>query len=237
MPFQTTNWTLIVQAAGDDSASARSALAGLCEAYRSPVFAFIRRQGYSREDAEDLAQGYFTRFIEKGYVKGLSREAGRFRSFVLASVRHYLSNERDRERAEKRGGGRALLSLDAARADEHHALEPADHRTPEDVFERAWARCLTDQALNRLAEDMARTGAADRFTQLKAHLTEDDRTTNYRELAEAWGVKEASVRVYMHRMRQRWVQVVRNEVAATVAEPTDVDDELRYLLEILGRKD
>lgn len=237
MPFQTTNWTLIVEAAGDDSSVARSALAQLYEAYWYPVYAFIRRQGYSESDAEDIAQGYFTRFIEKGYVKDLTPEAGRFRAFVLASLRHYISNERDRERAQKRGGGRRLVPLDAASGEERYAHEPVDPVTPERLFERAWAEAVLQHAIDRLARETAETDGADRFERLKAHLTGEDEPPEYRELAQAWGVSESAVRVTVHRLRKRFIRVLRDVVAATVADLADVDAELRKLLEILGRKE
>lgn len=236
MPFQTTNWTVIVQAAGDDSSAARSALDELCKGYWNPVNAFIRRQGYAEADAQDLAQGYFTRFIEKEYIKDLSREGGRFRAFVLASLRHYLSNERDRDRALKRGGGRLPLSLDQGSAEERHALEPVDRETPERIFERAWATSLIDHALGRLADEAAHAEGGERFDQAKGHLTGGEDPSAYGELAAAWGVGESAVRVYVHRLRKRLKRLLREEVAKTVADPADVDDEVRYLLEVLGRR-
>jgi RNA polymerase sigma-70 factor (ECF subfamily) len=233
MPFQTTNWTIVVQASGADT-GARDALAALCGAYRYPVYVFILKQGYSAADAEDLTQSYFARFIEKEYLKDLKPEAGRFRAFVLASARHFLSNERDRERAQKRGGGRAALSLDAASAEERYALEPVDPMTPETLFERAWANSLLDRALERLRNEASHAEGRERFEQLKAHLTGEDERSAYRELAAAWGVGESAVRVSVHRLRKRFGLLLREEVAATVADPADVDAELRYLLGILG---
>jgi RNA polymerase sigma-70 factor (ECF subfamily) len=188
MPFQTTDWTLIVEAAGDDSAAARGALGRLCEAYWYPVYALIRRQGYLKADTQDLTQGYFARFIEKAYAKDVTPEAGRFRAFVLASVRHCLSNERDLERAQKRGGGRQPLSLDAATAEERYALEPVDPVTPERLFELAWAGSVLDHALERLAQATAQTDGRERFEQLKACLAIDDAPPQYRELAAEWGL-------------------------------------------------
>jgi len=234
MPFQTTNWTLVVRAGNGDSTGARDALAALCEAYWYPVYAFIRRQGYSAADAEDLTQGYFTRFIEKQFVKDLKPEAGRFRAFVLASVRHFLSNERDRDRAQKRGGGRPPSSLDGPTAEERYALEPVNPVTPESIFERAWASAVVDRALARLANEVARAEGIERFDQLKAHLTGEDEPSTYRDLAAEWGVGESAVRVSVHRLRKRFGRLLREEVAATVADPADVDAELRYLLEVLG---
>jgi RNA polymerase sigma-70 factor (ECF subfamily) len=234
MPFQTTNWTLIVRAGNGDSTDARDALAALCGTYWYPVYAFIRRQGYSAADAEDLTQGYFARFIEKEYLKDLKPEAGRFRAFVLASARHFLSNERDHDRAQKRGGGRPDLALDAVKAEGRYALERVDPATPESLFERAWAAAVVDRALDRLAQEAAETEGLDRFEKLRAHLTGDDEPASYGELAAAWGVGEPAVRVSVHRLRKRFGRLLREEVAATVADPADVDAELRYLLGILG---
>jgi RNA polymerase sigma-70 factor (ECF subfamily) len=234
MPFETTNWTLVVQAAGGDSTAAREALAALCGTYWYPVYAFIRRQGYAAADAEDLTQGYFTRFIEKQYLRDLKPEAGQFRAFVLASVRHFLSNERDHDRAQKRGGGRPSLALDAVSAEERYGLEPVDPMTPEKLFERAWAGSLLDRALDRLANEVARAEGIERFDKLKAHLTGVDEPSTYRELAASWGVSESAVRVSVHRLRKRFGRLLREEVGATVADPADIDGELRHLLGILG---
>ena len=235
MPFQTTNWTMVVQASGGgDSSAARDALAMLFETYRDPVYVFIRRQGYSQTDAEDLTQGYFTRFIEKDFVRNLSPDAGRFRAFVLASVRHFLSNERDHDRAQKRGGGRPALPLDAVKAEDRYALEPVDPMTPERLFERTWASIDSRRALTRLAKDCAQAVGIERFEQLKTHLTGEDEPSEYRALARAWGVGESAVRVSVHRLRKRFGRLLREEVAATVADQADVDAELRHLLGILG---
>jgi RNA polymerase sigma factor (sigma-70 family) len=234
MPFQTTNWTLIVRAGNGDSTDARDALAALCKTYWYPVFAFIRRQGYSAADAEDLTQGYFTRLIEKECLRDLKPEAGRFRAFVLASARHFLSNERDHDRAQKRGGGRPSLPFDRPGAEERYALEPVDPVTPESLFERAWAGSVVERAVERLGSEAADAEGRERFEQLKAHLTGADEPSTYRELAAAWGVGEPAVRVSVHRLRKRFGRLLRQEVAATVADPADVDAELRYLLGVLG---
>ena len=150
--FETTNWSLILRAASDDDEEARLALALLCEAYWYPVYAYIRRQGSSAPDAEDLTQGYFARFLEKGVVREVHREHGRFRAFLLVSVRNFLNNARDRERAVKRGGGRRLLSLDADRAEERLSAEARDPVTPETLFERSWAQRKIGRTVESLAE-------------------------------------------------------------------------------------
>ena len=165
MRFETTNWSLIVRATGESSSAARTALAGLCETYWPPVYAFIRRRGLSPADAEDLTQSYFARFFEKDYLRDFRPEAGRFRTFLRASISHFLSNEWDRERALKRGGGKVQVSFDAATAEERLRLEPVDRLTPEAIFERTWAAALLARCLERLREEQKATGGEERFLQ------------------------------------------------------------------------
>jgi RNA polymerase sigma-70 factor (ECF subfamily) len=233
--FDTTNWSVIVRAAADDSATAREALAALFEVYWYPVYAMVRRYGHNATDAEDLAQAYFARLIEKGWVKEVRPEHGRFRSFLLVSVRNFLHNERDRERAVKRGGRTRAISLDGAAAEQRYALEPVESSTPETIFERAWANEVLSRALERLRNETAKTEGADRFERLKGHLTGDEPAETYRELAEAWDVGESAVRVALHRMRKRLGTILREEIADTVADPADVGEELRHLLTTVGR--
>lgn len=234
--FDTTNWSVVLRAGSDDSATAREALAVLCEAYWYPVYAMVRRYGHQAADAEDLTQDYFARFLEKGYAKELRPEHGRFRSFLLVSVRNFLHNERDRARAAKRGGGKPRISLDAAAADQRYSLEPVESVTPETLFERAWANEVLARALERLEGEVAETDGRDRFQQLKPHLTGDDQAMGYREIAESWGVCDSgAVRVAVHRLRKRFGRILRDEIAATVADPADVGEELRHLLASVGR--
>jgi RNA polymerase sigma-70 factor (ECF subfamily) len=234
-PFDTTNWSVVLRAGADDSATAREALAALFEVYWYPVYAMVRRYGHNATDAEDLAQAYFARLIEKGWVKEVRPEHGRFRSFLLVSVRNFLHNERDRERAVKRGGGARPISLDTAAAEQRYALEPVESSTPETIFERAWAHEVLARALERLRNETAEAEGAERFERLKGHLTGDEPAETYRELAEAWGVGESAVRVALHRMRKRLGRLLREEIAATVADPADVGEELRHLLTTVGR--
>jgi RNA polymerase sigma factor (sigma-70 family) len=233
--FNTTNWSVILKAGSDDSGTSRAALASLCEAYWYPVYALVRRYGHGAADAEDLTQEYFARFLEKGYVRELRPEHGRFRSFLLVSVRNFLHNERDRAKAAKRGGGKTPISLDGAAADERYALEPAESSTPETVFERAWANAVLARALARLEEEVTEAEGTERFAQLKPHLTGDEPAQGYRDLAEEWGVGESAVRVAVHRLRKRFGRILRDEIAATVADPAEVGEELRHLLASAGR--
>ena len=233
--FDTTSWSLILRAASNDDGEARLALALLCEHYWYPVYGYVRRQGASPADAEDLTQGYFARFLEKGVVRDVKRDRGRFRSFLLASVRHFLSNERDFERAKKRGGGRRLVSLDAELAENRLASEPADPRTPESQFERSWAQTLFDRVHERLAIEASRRGTAERYGRLRPFLAGAEPETGYEEIAREWGVGEGAVRVALHRLRRRFGAVLREEIGRTVDRQGDVDDEMRHLLEVLGR--
>lgn len=230
--FETTRWSLILRAARGEAVESGLALALLCEAYWYPVYAFVRRQGYSAADAEDLTQGYFARFLEKEYLKDVRPEYGRFRSFLLASVRHFLSNERDRERALKRGGGRRLVSLDAAEAERSYELEPVDTTTPETLFERSWARAVFARVLERLDEMPAGAGRS-RLDRLRPFLTGGEAAAPYADIAREWGVGESAVRVAVHRLRKRFADIFREEVAGTVAEDADVDDEVRHVLSLL----
>jgi RNA polymerase sigma factor (sigma-70 family) len=232
----TTNWSMVLRAGAEDSAVAREALAALCEAYWYPVYAMARRWGHGPADAEDMTQAYFARFLEKGWVRELSPEHGRFRSFLLVSVRNFLLNERDRERAQRRGGGRRPVELDGVDAEHRYSLEPVESSTPETLFERAWAESVLARALERLEAEVAETDGRERFEQLKAHLTGDETGTPYRDLARAWGVGETAVRAAVHRLRKRFGRILRDEVAATVLDdPAAVGEELRHLLTVAGR--
>jgi RNA polymerase sigma-70 factor (ECF subfamily) len=233
VPFQTTNWSQIVRATGGSTSEARAALAGLCETYWPPVYAFIRGRGLAPADAEDLTQSYFARFFEKDYLRDFRPEAGRFRTFLRASVSHFLANEWDRERALKRGGGQVRISLDTASAEERLRLEPVDRLTPEAIFERTWAAALLARCLERLREEQAASGGEQRFLRLKAFLTSDGGSAEYAALARELGLSGSTLRVAVHRLRRRFAAVLREEVARTVAEPADVDGEIRFMLEAL----
>jgi RNA polymerase sigma-70 factor (ECF subfamily) len=231
--FQTTRWSLILKAAEGDSAEATLALALLCEAYWYPVYAFVRRQGHAPPDAEDLTQSYFARFLEKDVVRGVRPESGRFRSFLVVSVRNFLHNERDRERALKRGGGRRLVSLDVVTAEREYEREPADAATPESLFERSWARTVFDHVVERLEQETARHEGAERVARLRPFLTGVEPRDSYADIASEWGVGESAVRVAVHRLRKRFAALLRDEVGRTVSDEKDVDDEIRYILSLV----
>jgi len=231
--FLTTDWSLIQHARADDSTEARQAMARLFETYWAPVYGFIRRSGYSAADAEDLAQAYFARFYEKRYAGDFRPEAGRFRTFLRASLQHFLANEWDRQRALKRGGAQRILSLDSSSAEERYRLEPAYDLTPEALFEREWAAALLTTCLARLRTEEDKAGRPARFDALKPFLAGDG-PSGYPEVAGALGLEEGAVRVAVHRLRKRFGAVLREEIERTVDDPADVDAEIRWLLAVVS---
>lgn len=226
----------MVLAAGEaDSPRAREALAALCEIYWYPLYAFIRRQGCTAEEAGDLVQGYFLQLLEKGVLSAVRPEAGRFRSFLLASMKHFLSNQRDRERALKRGGGSLPIRLEFDAAEGRYRIDPADDSlTPERLFERQWAMTLLERCMSSLREESVRAGETARFDLLQVYLTGEEPAAPYRKVAAELGLSESAVGVAVHRLRQRFGQVLREVIAQTVTNPGQIDDEIRYMLSALG---
>jgi len=232
--FATTRWSVVLAARGTGPAG-RRALSTLCQDYWHPIYAFIRRQGNGAEEARDLTQGYFLILLETSLLDDFRPAEGRFRSFLLASVRHFLSDARDRERAAKRGGGRTLIPLDEAFAEECYRREPHTELTPEEAFERRWALTVIERALRRLEEDAERSGRLQQFARLKEFLTSTG-SGSYREAGADLGTTEGAVKVAVHRLRRRYGEMLRTEVGETVADPAHVDGEIRYLLEVIGRR-
>jgi RNA polymerase sigma-70 factor (ECF subfamily) len=233
--FRTTRWTLVRAAGGAAPAERRAALETLCSAYWPPVHAFVRRQSASPVQAEDLTQAFFARLLERDDLSLADPERGRFRSFLLGTLRHFLANEDDRERALKRGGGRAPLSLDrSALAGLEHTLdlEPAANQTPEREFERAWAGAVLARARTRLAEEQQQAGKHAQWQALEPHLSSTDERGHGSDLARRLGISENAVRVALHRLRRRFGELVRDEVRETVG-PGEVEDEVRQLLRAL----
>ena len=232
--FPTTSWTLITTAAGESS-GAPEALARLCEAYWFPVYAFIRRRGNSREQAEDLCQEFFAWIFENATLNAARRERGKFRSFLLASVTHFLANERDRAHALKRGGACATLSLDFDASEARYHREPCHELTPATLFERQWALALLDLVMVRLCEEHSRKGQAAQFDKLSPFLTGDQDRGSYSQLGGDLKMSDSAVRTAVHRLRRRYAELVREEIAAVVADPGEVEGEIRFLLTALGR--
>lgn len=233
--FHTTRWSE-VRAAGSGSAAARAALESLCRAYGYPLYAFLRRDGHGADDARDLVQGFLASLIARDDLARVAPEGGRFRSWLLAGLRHFASNERARERAQKRGGGVPPLSLDAlvGAAEERYAVEPADGETPERLYERRFALAVLEAALDRLgaAEEAAGRGAA--FDALRPFLTGDPPPDGLAGAAEALGKRAGAVKVAAHRLRKRFRAALVEEVTRQVERPQDVEDELLHLFRVLG---
>ncbi len=229
--FPTTHWSRVASA-GDPTA-----LAELCGAYWYPIYALIRREGHQPDQALDLTQGYFARLIEKGTISAANPSLGRFRSFLRADCRYFLSDCRDHAHAQKRGGGRALLSIDTQDAEGRYIVEPADDLTPDLVFDRAWGLTLLARALDRLAAEYESRGQGRVFENLHEGLTGGARTSPHAEIARELGMTEAAVQQASSRLRKRYKEALRDEIAATLADPTAeaVESEIRDLFDALGR--
>jgi RNA polymerase sigma-70 factor (ECF subfamily) len=228
--FATTRWSVIV-AAGQSGAEA---LAALCGLYWHPCYAFVRRRGYAADPAFDLTQGFFLRLLEKNDLATVDRERGRFRTWLLTALKHHLANDWHREQAQKRGGGAAHLSIDGAEAESQYGqFEPSHDVTPERLFERRWALALLQRALDTLREEYARLGKADLFERLRGSLTGDKAESTYQALAADLGMTESNVKVTVHRLRNRYRALIKEEISRTVEHEDDVDDELRCLLAAL----
>jgi RNA polymerase sigma-70 factor (ECF subfamily) len=230
--FEVTRWSIVLAAGGGDSREARGALEKLCATYWYPLYAFVRRQGRDAHDAQDLTQEFFARLLEKGWLESVDRAKGKFRSFLLATMKHFLANEWDRAHAQKRHGGRALLSLDAESAESRYAMEPAESATADKIFERRWALTLLDQVLARLREEFAAAGKAKIFDELKPALTGEK--IPYDEIGGRLAMNEGAVKTAVHRLRQRYRELIRDEIAQTLGSEEDVDSELRHLMAALG---
>ena len=229
----TTQWSQVLAARDGSDTEARRALEALCQTYWQPLYAYIRHQGAGPDDARDLTQGFFVELLEKDFLADVDPEKGRFRSFLLASLRHYLSHERDKTRALKRGGGTTTLSLDVEAGEADYALRPTEAMTPVDVFERRWAMTVLERAMNRLGDESVTTGNGTQFEQLKQYLASAEPQEPYREAGEALGISEGAVATAVHRLRQRYGQCLRAEIAETVVNPAEVGDELRHMLEVV----
>jgi RNA polymerase sigma-70 factor (ECF subfamily) len=231
--FATTHWSVVVAAKGS-TPQARQALAELCSAYWYPVYAYIRRQGSSVQDAQDLTQEYFARLLEKDFLRAVDPNRGKFRSFVLASCKHFLCNERDRATTLRRGGGRKHVSFDLQNAEERYLLEPAHSVTAEKLFERRWALTLLDHVLAQLRQEFEASGKESLFDQLKIFLMGAPDKVPHAQLADELNMTAGALKVAVHRLRRRYRELLRQEIARTVAEPAEVEDEIRALFTALG---
>ncbi len=228
--FATTHWSVVLAAGHAGDTVARPALEALCHAYWYPVYAFLRRRGIPPADAEDFTQGFFLHLLERGVLGRADPDRGRFRSFLLACLNHYVADERDKARAQRRGGGQAGWALDMSGADRRYALEPAHQETPDRLFDRHWALTIMERALARLREEQVAAGRGREFEALQRFLTGVTDGGDYGETAALTGLSANAVAVGVHRLRQRFRDCVREEVASTVATPGDMEEELRHLL-------
>ena len=232
--FQTTSWGLVLAVGDPDTARSRQALTALCEAYWQPLYAYVRRRGYEPEDARDLTQAYFAHLLEKQTLEHLAPGPGRFRAFLLKSLKNLLVEERDKERALKRGGGRTPIPLDLETAERGYPVIASPSLTPEVVFEKRWAATVLQRVLDRLRGDFKRAGNPRQFELLKTFLMGDEPALSYHQVAADLEMTEAAVKMAVHRLRKRFGKALRAEIMQTVANPAEVDDEIRHLLSILG---
>lgn len=227
--FATTRWTVVLAAGDAEHPHADRALATLCQTYWMPLYAFVRRRGYAADDAADLVQDFFARMLERSLLGQADRDRGRFRTFLLAALSHFLANEWNRQRTLKRGGAQPPISWDAQAAEHRYLREAAETETPATAFDRHWAEALLQRALDQLRRHYAAIGKADLFGALEPCLSGENLAPSYRELAGRLGLSEGALRVAAHRLRRGFGEILRLEVAHTVATPTEIDDELRYL--------
>jgi RNA polymerase sigma-70 factor (ECF subfamily) len=216
------------------TADSRQALATLCQTYWPPVYAFVRRNGYDREQAQDLTQGFFAQLLEKKFLVDADQQRGKFRSFLLTAVKHFVANEWDREHALKRGGSRVPVSIDLVAAERWYEPAVVADATPESLFERRWALSLLEFTLAKLREEFAVAGKADQFDLLSPFLHKDSGDQRYEELSVQLGVSPGALRMSVHRMRRRYRDLLREEIAQTVSTTEEIDDEIRFLLSTLS---
>jgi RNA polymerase sigma factor (sigma-70 family) len=227
--FPTTRWSIVMSAGRDSTAEARLALKSLCETYWRPLYEYVRRRVPSQDEAQDLTQEFFLELLEKGYVISAKRERGRFRTFLLTAFRHFLSKQSDKARTLKRGAGRCTLSLDFGTANSRKHIDPADGLTAEQHFEREWAVALLNQTMDRLRTEYEKSGRAKLFEELKKQIVSDPTRPSYSETAQRLGIGEVAARQAVSRLRCRYRKVLHEEIARSVADPCDVDDEIRKL--------
>ena len=233
-PFPTTRWTMVVAAGDPQRKEARSALVSLCETYWYPLYAYLRRRSYPPDQAQDLTQEFFIRLLEGRYLDRADPEKGRFRSFLLVSLKFFVADQEDRSRARKRGGG-MLVSMELSSGEERYQREPAHSETPERIFERRWALSMLDRVLEKLRQEFILHGRLEHFERLKVFLLGQS-DAPYAALARDMNTSEGTLKVAIHRLRKRYRELFRLEIADTVADPAEVESELRFLATVLSKK-
>jgi RNA polymerase sigma factor (sigma-70 family) len=232
--FVTTHWSVVLSAQDPASPRCLEALETLCRTYWYPLYAYARRSGHSPADAEDLTQGFFARLLEKDYLNSAERAKGRFRSFLLMALKRYLANEWDREHAQKRGGFTTIVPIDAELAESRFAAEPSHNVPPDVLFDRQWARTLLDRTMAQLNQEYTSSGRAKLFEYLQGSLARDESALPYAQIAAELNLTEPAVKMAVHRLRARYREILRAEIANTVPTPDEVEEEIRYLFSAFG---
>ena len=234
--FATTHWSVVLTAKDSDSPGAAAALEKLCRSYWPPLYAYIRRDGYEVTEAQDLTQEFFARLLQRDFLSHLHHQRGKFRSFLLTFLKHFLSEQRRKAGAQKRGGGHVFTSLDATAGEEGYLLEPVDELTPDQVFERRWAQTVLQTVLDRLREEYEANGQAALFKRLQDYQPREPGGQSYAQLGGDLGMTEAAVKSAVQRMRQRHRELLREEIAQTVTRPQEIEEELRHFRALLSRE-
>ncbi len=232
--FATTRWTVVLRAGGKSTAQAAVALEELCALYWYPLYAYVRHHGHSREDAEDLVQGFFERFLQKNYLQDVKSEKGRFRAFLLSALKHFMANEWDRANRQKRGGGVSPLSLDWQDADTRYQIEPADNLSPDKLYDRAWAVLLLEKVIEGLRTESVAEGNQRLFEELRPVLMLGKGAIPYAQAAGRLNLSEGAVRVAVHRLRRRYRERLRDEIGQTLSNPEQVEEEIAALFQAFG---
>jgi RNA polymerase sigma factor (sigma-70 family) len=233
--FRPTRWSMVLLSAQSEAPGSRAALASLCGLYWSPLYAFVRRRGYSPEDAQDLTQGFFLHLLDRKALAHVDPLKGKFRSFLLASIQNYLSKEADRARCLKRGGKTEFVPLDVENAEGIYQLEPTDYLTPEKIFDARWSLTLLDEAMHRLSAEYSGQGKSAILETLKPflHPIDSEALPSYEQVADQLGVGVSAVKTLIHRLRKRYTTLLRSEVARTVSDPAEIDEEIHALCDAL----
>lgn len=232
--FVTTHWSIVLDAKDKGSPDSAAALEKLCRTYWYPLYAHVRHLGHAPADAEDLTQAFFERLLQKGYLEAADQAKGRFRTFLLVALDRFLANEWDRARAQKRGGGCAVVPLDTVVAERLYAQQSAAEASPGHEYERRWALTLVEHAVNRLRSEYEQAGKAAEFQRLKGFLSAEQSSIGYGTLAGELGSTEGAARVMVHRLRRRFREIFSEEVAHTLADPQDLAEEMRHLMDVLA---
>ena len=232
--FATTHWSVVLAAGNSSSPQHREALSTLCRTYWFPLYAYLRRRGCNAHQAEDYTQAFFTRMLEKHSLSEVEPKPGKFRSFLLASLKHFIANELDRARSQKRGGSHTILSLNFGNAENQYVLEPAHQMSPEKLFEKSWALTVLEQAMNQLEAEFASSNKQRLFDRLRVYLAAETDAIPYRDVAAQLRMTEGAVKIAVHRLRSRYRELLRDEVAQTVATQEQIDEEISDLLAVLS---